>query len=125
MKFHLPKKLMVAVLSAMVYQSQAATLYPSEVFEVAQGDTVTWTDYSNLQGGNAETPFVKDGAADKAGIQAGDIIVTLGGHDVDSLATLTRVLRHFKAGQNVSVIVYRNGQQETLSIVLDEKPAEN
>ena len=61
MKFHLPKKLMVAVLSAMVYQSQAATLYPSEVFEVAQGDTVTWTDYSNLQGGNAETPFVKDG----------------------------------------------------------------
>lgn len=77
-----------------------------------------------LPAGAYVVEVVKDGAADKAGIRSGDIIVTLGGYDVDSLATLTRVLRRFEAGQTVSVIVYRNGQNETLSITMDEKPAE-
>lgn len=78
-----------------------------------------------LPAGAYVTEVVKDGAADKAGIRKGDIIVTLGGYDVNSLATLTRVLRHFEAGQTVSVIVYRNGLRETLSITLEEKPADN
>ncbi len=63
-------------------------------------------------------------AAEKAGIRAGDIIINLGGYDVDSLNTLTRVLRRFKAGETVSVTVYRNGSKEYLSITLDEKPVE-
>lgn len=66
----------------------------------------------------------KGNAADKAGIRAGDIIVNLGGYDVDSLTTLTRVLRRFEAGQTVSVTVYRGGKQEYLTITLDEKPVE-
>lgn len=63
-------------------------------------------------------------AADKAGIRPGDIIVNLGGYDVDSITTLTRVLRRFEAGDSVSVTVYRGGRQEYLTIVLDEKPVE-
>ena len=63
-------------------------------------------------------------AAEKGGIRVGDIIVNLGGYDVDSLTTLTRVLRRFKAGETISVTVYRNGNQEYLSVTLDEKPAE-
>ena len=63
-------------------------------------------------------------AAEKAGIRAGDIIVNLGGYDVDSVTTLTRVLRRFEAGQTISVTVYRGGNQEYLTITLDEKPAQ-
>ena len=62
--------------------------------------------------------------AQKAGIRAGDIIVNLGGYDVDSVTTLTRVLRRFEAGENISVTVYRAGKQEYLTITLDEKPVE-
>ena len=62
--------------------------------------------------------------AQKYGIRAGDIIVNVGGYDVDSVTTLTRVLRRFKAGESVSVTVYRAGRQEYLSVVLDEKPAQ-
>lgn len=62
MKFHLPKKLMVAVLAAMAcVTAEAATMYPNEVLEIENGQTVTWTDYSNMQNGNAITPLVKDG----------------------------------------------------------------
>jgi len=67
---------------------------------------------------------VKGNAAAKAGIRAGDIIVNLGGYDVDSLSALTRVLRRFEAGQTVSVTVYRAGKQEYLTITFDEKPVE-
>lgn len=67
---------------------------------------------------------MKGYAAERAGIRAGDIIVNLGGHDVDSVTTLTRVLRRFKAGEAISVTVYRGGQREYLTVTLDEKPVE-
>lgn len=63
--------------------------------------------------------------AQKAGIRAGDIIVNLGGYDVDSSTSLTRVLRRFKAGESISVTVYRSGKQEYLTVTLDEKPVED
>ena len=67
---------------------------------------------------------IKGYCAQKAGIRTGDIIVNLGGYDVDSVTTLTRVLRRFKAGESVSVTVYRAGKQEYLTVKLDEKPAQ-
>lgn len=62
--------------------------------------------------------------AQKGGIRTGDIVVNLGGYDVDSVTTLTRVLRRFKAGDTVSVTVYRAGKQEYLNVTLDERPVE-
>ena len=61
-------------------------------------------------------------AADRGGIRAGDIIVAMGGYEVDSVNTLTRVLRKFHAGDKVSVVVYRSGRAVYLSVTLDEKP---
>ena len=67
---------------------------------------------------------VKGFCAYEAGIRTGDIIVNLGGYDVDSVTTLTRVLRRFKAGETISATVYRSGKQEYVTITLDEKPVE-
>ena len=64
------------------------------------------------------------GAAQKGGVQAKDIITEIGGYPVTSVSDLTRVLRKFKAGDQVSVEVYRNGAFKTLTLVLDEKPRE-
>ena len=63
-------------------------------------------------------------AAQKAGLRAKDIIVELGGYEVRNVTSLTRALRHFKAGEETTIVVYRSGQRLTLTIVLDEKPAE-
>ncbi len=68
---------------------------------------------------------VMDGyCAQKAGIQPKDIIVNLGGYEVRSLTDLTLALRKFKAGQEITVTVYRNGAAAYLKVVLDEKPIE-
>ena len=62
MKIRLPKAMLAAVLSAMLVSGvQAATLYPYEVLELGAGETTTWQNFDNLQGGDADSPFVKDG----------------------------------------------------------------
>ena len=63
-------------------------------------------------------------AAQKAGLRAKDIIVELGGYEVRNVNGLTRALRHFKAGDETAIVVYRGGQKLTFMIVLDEKPAD-
>ena len=63
-------------------------------------------------------------AAQKAGLRAKDIIVELGGYEVRNVNGLTRALRHFKAGDETTIVVYRGGQRLTLTIVLDAKPVE-
>ena len=63
--------------------------------------------------------------AEKAGVQAKDIIVGLGEHKVDSLSSLTRALRRFKPGDKTTITVYRTGQEVKLEITLDEKPMED
>ena len=60
--------------------------------------------------------------AQKAGIQAKDIIIALGDHEVSSMATLTKALRQFKAGDTTNVKIFRSGAELTLEITLDEKP---
>jgi len=62
------------------------------------------------------------GAAEKAGIQAKDIILNVGGHNTGSMAELTKILRKFEAGQTTSVTVYRSGAEVHLEITLQEKP---
>lgn len=63
-------------------------------------------------------------AAEKAGVKVGDIIVDLGGYSVDSVTSLTRMLRRFEPGQTVSLTVVRNGQKVYLAIPLGERPSE-
>ena len=62
--------------------------------------------------------------AEKGGIRPQDIIVDLGGYKISNLNDLTRVLRRFKAGDEISATVYRHseGGEKILKLVLDEKP---
>ena len=70
---------------------------------------------------------VIDGPSDRAGMQAGDIVVSMGGHDVATVSDLTRLLKQeFTAGQEVEVTVFRTangaGTRETLTLELGERP---
>ncbi len=62
-----------------------------------------------------------DSCAQKAGIQAKDIIIEVGGYEVENLNDLTRALRKFKAGDEATVKVWRSGQELILNVVFDAK----
>ena len=65
---------------------------------------------------------VEGSCAHKGGIRAKDIIVNLGGYEIKNINDLSRVLRKFKAGEEITVTVHRSGELIQLTLVLDAKP---
>jgi serine protease Do len=65
----------------------------------------------------------KDGPAEKAGIQQGDVIESFGGQDIAKLRDLTRVVAETPVGKSAAVKVWRKGKETTLEPVIAEQPA--
>ena len=59
--------------------------------------------------------------AEKAGLKAGDILVKLGSHDVADLQGMTNALRAYQPGDEVDVVVIRDGQRQTFKVTLGRR----
>lgn len=57
------------------------------------------------------------GPADKAGLEANDVIVGLNGKETSNIYDFMNILNELKADVEVEIIVLRNGKQEKLKIV--------
>ena len=55
---------------------------------------------------------------ESAGLKKGDVLVGLGGHDVADLQGFTDALGHFRPGQEVEVVVLREGREVRVKAVL-------
>jgi serine protease Do len=64
--------------------------------------------------------FNPGSGAERAGMQAGDIIITADGQPVDRVSTLQRVVRNHQPGENVQLEVMRYGQKKSVSVRLTE-----
>ena len=58
--------------------------------------------------------------ADKAGLRENDIILEVGGTKLDGEHTLSRELRKYRAGDNLSLKVYSEGNEKTVNVTLGE-----
>ena len=66
----------------------------------------------------------KNGPADQAGIQKGDIITKLGNTTITSISQLKEELQYYKAGETVEITLQRNTdnkgyQEQTVKVTLD------
>ena len=61
------------------------------------------------------------GCAEKAGIEAGDIITRVGGEEVKSFDDLKSALKRHSAGDTVEIELYRADASRTVTVVLDEE----
>ncbi len=59
---------------------------------------------------------VKGKPAEKAGLQAGDIIIKLGDYEIDNIYSYMEALSHFKKGDRTTITVLRNGQEITKTV---------
>lgn len=78
------------------------------------------SQYYNLPVGIYVRDVTSGSGADKAGIRRGDVIVSLAGKDVKSMSDLTTIMKSYKAGDTVNIVVSRNGSKVTLKLTFGE-----
>lgn len=62
----------------------------------------------------------ENGAADKAGLQTGDVIVGVNGQQVSTITELNRIKNEFKAGDTLKLTVIRENKYTEINVVLEE-----
>ncbi|WP_243652624.1 Do family serine endopeptidase [Novosphingobium sp. PhB165] len=68
---------------------------------------------------------VADGAAAKAGIQAGDVVVKVGGKEVTRDQSLSFIVANTTPGTKVPIELIRNGRHMTVTATIDQRPSED
>ena len=63
--------------------------------------------------------------ADKAGIKAGDVIVSVNGQEVNPDQNLSSIVANQPIGSKVPIVLIRNGQRMTVTAVVGERPPED
>ena len=65
---------------------------------------------------------VREGSpAEKAGLRAGDVVVEFAGREVTDIYAYTYALRESKAGDEVVIVVERDGERVSVTAVLGER----
>ncbi len=62
--------------------------------------------------------LLRNGAAHKAGIQAGDVLLSINGKDVNSRAEMMEIIGQCRPGDEIMVTVLRDGQSHTYRVTL-------
>ena len=81
-------------------------------------------DMYSLPVGAYVNSVTEGSCAQKAGMQAKDIILSLGEHEIRSYNDLARALRDYAPGDSAEVRIYRAGAEITLTVIFDERPSE-
>ncbi|MGH1459106.1 MAG: DegQ family serine endoprotease [Paracoccaceae bacterium] len=64
---------------------------------------------------------VPDGPSKEAGIEAGDVIVSFDGKDVEDTRGLVRQVGNTQVGKAVRIVVFRDGKTQTLKVTLGRR----
>lgn len=82
--------------------------------------TETYSSYLGLPMGVYVRMVAEGGAAEEAGIKEGDIIIGINDEAIATADELNGIKNQFKAGDTVTLKIYRNGQDIDVSIVLQD-----
>ena len=79
-----------------------------------------YSRYYRLPDG-AFVSLVDEGScAEKAGIRQGDILMQIGEYIIEEYSDVAAILRHFSAGENAEIRLYRDGQILSVTLSFDE-----
>jgi serine protease Do len=73
--------------------------------------------------GSGDSPIVAGGPAEKAGLQAGDIITSIDGKRIDAGAGLDDILSQYSPGDTLTLEVLRGGSTISVQLTLGTRPA--
>ena len=82
--------------------------------------TEAYSSYLNIPMGVYVRDVAADSAAEQAGIKPGDIIIGIAGETVTTTEELNKVKNRYKAGDEITLTVSRDGEDIELSLTLQE-----
>jgi putative serine protease PepD len=85
---------------------------------------VSGTDPTLGRAGAMVNEVVNGGPADKAGLQVGDLVVSVNGKTVQGMDDLAAQIRLLEPGQKVQLGIVRDGKQQTITATLTNRPNE-
>lgn len=88
---------------------------------VSTVSSVTAQQYSNMVVGAYVNSVTEGSCAAKAGLQVGDIVTQVDGKDITTSAELIDAKNSHKAGDEMTLTVYRDNDYTTLKVTLDEQ----
>lgn len=86
------------------------------------GETITelYSGYYGVPQGFIVRSVEEGSAADKAGIQVGDIIIGINDTTITSITEFNNIKSKCKAGDKITITLYRNGSKKNVEATLDE-----
>jgi len=96
--------------------------YPWLGIQFLEADAAAYYHNVKLERGIFVASVLEDSPAARAGIRAGDALVSIGGQAVNSLMDLRQVLFRFRAGDAVKVGLLRDGREIEVQVTLGELP---
>lgn len=79
----------------------------------------------NLPMGAYVRAFAENSAAEKAGVEVGDVIVAANGTEITTTDELNQIKNEFAAGDTLTLTVVRNGKEIEIDVVLQEQGDNN
>lgn len=65
------------------------------------------------------TSVIEDKAADKAGLEAGDVVLEVQGIKVNKVNELQAKVASYDPGDKIEIVVWRNGKEQTIEVTLE------
>lgn len=80
------------------------------------------TDYTRIVQSDIQAPAIYSvilgGPADLAGLEAGDIILSIDGQRIDRRASVSELLAQYRAGDQIMIVIEREGDAQSVSVEL-------
>jgi C-terminal processing protease CtpA/Prc len=78
-------------------------------------------EYFEVKQGVLVENVVKESPAEKAGIKAGDVLLTINKREIKDFNDLVRTLNYYNPEEKISVEISRKGSKKSVDVVLGEK----
>ncbi|WP_300674909.1 PDZ domain-containing protein, partial [Desulfoluna sp.] len=118
--FAIPVKLAAGIIAQLKEDGNVTRGWLGVAIQEIEGEVAKYYGLSSPKGVMIMDAFKGD-PAEKAGIKAKDIIVSIDGKKVESLKDLTGIVASQKVGDKVKVTFLRNGKEKTVKVKIAKR----
>jgi len=90
--------------------------------DLAKKENLPVEEGALVRGEKGSQAVIKNSPAEKAGIKAGDIIISVNGEKINSDHSLASLIQKYNVGDKIVLKVLRNGQELSFEVILAERP---